>query len=191
MAEATRFRWTAAKPTMAPVECRPTLSQDAVQEFQVNRSNYSVELGGASGGTVNIISRSGSNAFHGSVYGFFRDDVLDAADPFATKLENDKAVRVKPPLSRQQFGATFGGPLIQDRTFFFGAFEGLDRDESSSVSVLTDDSIFSPTARQEAILATLPSNSAAALRQALTSSERTKDVFRTNSGVFPLHGNGL
>src|SRR5688572_21041017 len=167
---------------------RPTLSQDAVQEFQVNRSNYSVELGGASGGTVNIISRSGSNAFHGSVYGFFRDDALDAADPFATKLENDKAVRVKPPGNRQQFGATFGGPLIQQRTFFFGAFEGLDRDESSSVSVLTDDSIFSPTPDQEAILAALPPNSAAALRQALTSSERTKDVFRTNSGAFPFHG---
>jgi len=167
---------------------RPTLSQEAVQEFQVNRSNYSVELGGASGGTINIISRSGSNALHGSVFGFFRNDALDAADPFATKLENDRAVRVKPPADRQQFGATLGGPLIKQRTFFFGAFEGLDRDESSSVSVLTDPSIFAPTPQQEAILTTLPSGSAAALRGALTSSERTKDVFRTNSGIFPYRG---
>jgi hypothetical protein len=164
---------------------RPTLSQDAVQEFQVNRSNYSVELGGASGGTINIVSRSGTNSLHGSVYGFFRDDSLDAADPFATKFENGQAVRVKPPSNRQQFGATLGGPLIKGRTFFFGAFEGLDRDESSSVSVLTDESIFQPTPQQETILAGLPPASAAALRQALTSSERTKDLFRVNSGIFP------
>jgi len=167
---------------------RPTLSQEAVQEFQVNRSNYSVELGGASGGTVNIISRSGTNSLHGSVFGFFRNDALDAADPFATKLENDVAVRVKPPSDRQQFGATLGGPLIKQRTFFFAAFEGLDRDESSSVSVLTDPSIFNPTPQQEAILATLPPASASALRQALTSSERTKEVFRINSGIHPYHG---
>jgi hypothetical protein len=62
---------------------RPTLSQDAVQEFQVNRSNYSVEIGGASGGSIHIISRSGTNAWHGSAFGFFRDQALDARDPFA------------------------------------------------------------------------------------------------------------
>jgi hypothetical protein len=167
---------------------RPTLSQEAVQEFQINRSNYSVELGGASGGTITIVSRSGTNQLHGSVYGFFRDDALDAADPFATKFENNQAIRVKPPANRQQFGATLGGPVFGQRTFFFGAFEGLDRDESSSVSVLTDESIFNPTPQQEAILATLPPASAAALRQALTSSERTKELFRINSGIFPYRG---
>ena len=108
---------------------RPTLSQDAVREFQVNRSNYSVELGGASGGTINIVSRSGSQALSGSVYGFFRDHRLDAADPFATKLENGSPVRMKPAAHRQQFGATLGGPLGQSRTFFFGAIEGLTRRE--------------------------------------------------------------
>lgn len=164
---------------------RPTLSQDAVQEFQVNRSNYSVELGGASGGTINIISRSGSNTLHGSAYGFFRHDRLDAGDPFATKFENGKLTRLKPPSDRQQFGATLGGPLIANRTFFFAAFEGLDRDESNSVSVLTDESIFKPTAQQEAILANLPAGPAAGLRAALTASDRTKSLFSANSGVFP------
>ena len=164
---------------------RPTLSQDAVREFQVNRSNYSVELGGASGGTIDIVSRSGTNAIHGSVYGFFRDQVLDSADPFATRLENGSLTRVKPSADRQQFGVTLGGPLIRNRTFFFSAFEGLDRDEFSSVSVLTDESIFNPTPQQEAILATLPSSAAAGLRQALTSSTRTQELFRVNSGVFP------
>lgn len=164
---------------------RPTLSQDAVQEFQVNRSNYSAELGGASGGTINIISRSGTNTLHGSAYGFFRNDKMDAADPFATKFENGRLSRVKPPSDRQQFGATLGGPIKANRTFFFAAFEGLDRDESNSVSLLTDDSIFRPTAQQETILAGLPAGAAAGLRAALTASDRTKSLFLANSGVFP------
>ena len=164
---------------------RPTLSQDAVQEFQVNRSNYSVELGGASGGTISIISRSGTNTLHGSVYGFFRHDRLDAADPFATKLETGRLSRVKPASDRQQFGATLGGPIKANRTFFFAAFEGLDRDESTSIPVLTDESIFKPTPQQEAILAGLPAGPAAGLRAALTASERTKNLFIANSGVFP------
>jgi len=62
---------------------RPNLSQDAVQEFQINRSNYTAELGGAGGASINIVSKSGSNQIHGSLYGFFRNDVFDAADPFA------------------------------------------------------------------------------------------------------------
>jgi hypothetical protein len=167
---------------------RPTLNQDAVQEFQVNRSNYSAELGGASGGTINIISRSGSNAFHGSVFGFFRHDKLDAADPFATRFENGSLMRVKPPSDRQQFGATLGGPLVENRTFFFAAFEGLNRDEANAISVLTSESIFRPTPQQEAVLATLPAAPAAGLRAALTASERTRSFFSANSGVFPYRG---
>src|SRR3989449_7200446 len=62
---------------------RLTLSQEAVQEFQINRSNYSAELGGASGAAINIVSKSGTNQFHESFYGFFRNDAMDAADPFA------------------------------------------------------------------------------------------------------------
>src|SRR5206468_10413677 len=62
---------------------RLNVNQDAVQEFEVNRSNYSAELGSASGASVNIVTKSGSNDLHGSVYGFFRDDVMDSRDPFA------------------------------------------------------------------------------------------------------------
>jgi hypothetical protein len=62
---------------------RTTVSQDAVQEFQVNRSNYTAELGGASGATINIVTKSGTNDVHGSLFGFFRNDALDARDPFA------------------------------------------------------------------------------------------------------------
>src|SRR6266702_2849209 len=62
---------------------RPTMSQDAVQEFQINRSNYTADLGGASGATINIVSKSGGNQVHGSLFGFFRNDALDDRNPFA------------------------------------------------------------------------------------------------------------
>jgi hypothetical protein len=164
---------------------RPTLSQDAVQEFQINRANYSVEFGGSSGGTINIVSRAGTNALHGSVFGFFKDQRLDAADSFATTLERGRPVRVKPASRRQQSGATFGGPVVKNRTFFFSAFEGLHRNESQSISVLTNESIFEPTTDQKAVLESLPSPTADSLREALTSSNTTRELFRANSGVFP------
>src|SRR3989441_4434148 len=99
---------------------RLTLSQEAVQEFQINRSNYSAELGGASGAAINIVSKSGANRLHGTAYAFFRNDALDARDPFAfgpaLKPGNSfsliaRAQPVKPPLNRQQFGATAGFPI--------------------------------------------------------------------------------
>src|ERR1700719_597357 len=62
---------------------RLTVGQDAVQEFQINRSNYSADLGAATGASINIVTKSGSNNLHGSLYGFFRDDAMDARDPFA------------------------------------------------------------------------------------------------------------
>src|SRR5258706_10120580 len=62
---------------------RLNLSQDAVQEFQINRSNYEAELGGAGGASINIVSKSGTNDLHGSLFGFFRNDSMDARKPFA------------------------------------------------------------------------------------------------------------
>ena len=62
---------------------RPTVSQDAVQEFQVNRSNYTAELGGASGASINIVTKSGTNDVHGSLFNYVRNDAMDARDPFA------------------------------------------------------------------------------------------------------------
>ena len=167
---------------------RPTLNQEAVAEFQINRANYSAEFGGASGGILNIISKSGTRNWHGSAYGFFRTSGLDAADPFSRGLTNTGLTRLKPHSDRQQFGAALGGPLRRDRTFMFASFEGLERDESNAVSVLTDPSIFNPTPQQEAILAGLPAPQAAALRQALTSPQSTRDLFQVNSGVFPFEG---
>src|SRR5262249_15339406 len=184
---------------------RSTPSQEAVQEFQVNRSNYNAELGGASGCVINIASKTGTNNTHGSFFGFSRNQKLDAADPFAIVLEGDAVRRIKPDANRQQYGGTVGFPIIKDRTFFFGGYEGLRRRESSSVPVLTNLNIFQPTAGQTAIINTLAANSsstpvpcltgganlppaacASVLRAALTAKTSTQELFRANSGVFPF-----
>src|SRR5262249_3043174 len=92
----------------------------------------------------------------------------------------------KPPSSRQQFGGTLGGPVVKDRTFFFGGYEQLRRRESATVPVLTDLSIFQPTSEQNAILNSVPAAAAAPLRAALTAPQSTIDLFQRNSGVFPF-----
>ena len=168
---------------------RPTLSQEAVEEFQINRSNYTAELGGASGGVINIVSRGGGNRVRGTGFGFFRHQSLDAGDPFARVLEGAAVRRVKPDATRQQVGGSIGGPIKKDQTFFFAAAEFLNRDESNVVSILTDRSIFGATREQEAILSRLPEAAAAQLRGALTSSAATVRLFETNGGVTPFTGN--
>jgi hypothetical protein len=158
---------------------RLTLSQEAVQEFQINRSNYSAELGGASGAAINIVSKTGTNKVHGSLYGFFRNDAMDAADPFAISqalkpgdtfnpnLADLQGKNVKNSLSRQQFGGTLGLPIKKDKTFLFAAFEGLRQDAQNAVPLLTNTSIFRPEGdagnNQLAILGGLAGSSAPAV----------------------------
>jgi len=94
-------------------------SIDALEEFKVQTSTYSAEFGRSSGGVVNIQIKSGTNAFHGSVFEFLRNDKLDANDFF-----NNKNGRVKPPFKQNQFGGTLGGHIRRDKTFFFGDYQG-------------------------------------------------------------------
>src|SRR5579864_5075852 len=133
---------------------RLTVSQDAVQEFQINRSNYAADLGSATGASINIVTKSGSDNVHGAVYGFFRNDAMDARDPFAfnSALATDPTFAnfnttstgspIKNSLTRQQYGATIGFPIHKDKTFLFAAFEGLRQNSQNSVPLLTDSSIF-------------------------------------------------
>jgi hypothetical protein len=97
-----------------------TLGVDAIQEFSVITGNYSAEYGRTSGGVINAISKSGTNEFHGDVYEFLRNDVLDANDFFS-----NRAHQPRPTLRRNQFGAAGGGPIRKDRTFIFGDYEGI------------------------------------------------------------------
>lgn len=165
---------------------RPTVSQEAVQEFQVNRTNYSAEHGSSRGGVINIVTKSGTNDLHGSAFGFFRHQSFDAADPFALFYDGSTLKRVKPDANRQQYGATLGGPIAKDKTFFFLSYEGLRRREQRTVPVLTDNSIFGPTPAQNAILNQLPAAAAAQLRPALSTPASVQEMFRLNSGIFPF-----
>ncbi|MBI2682446.1 MAG: TonB-dependent receptor [Acidobacteriales bacterium] len=92
-----------------------SVSQDSVQEFQVNSSNFSAEYGRAAGAAVNTVTKSGTNAYHGSAYWYVRDNALGATNP-STVLNG---APFKPDDRRDQFGATLGGPIIKDRVFFF------------------------------------------------------------------------
>jgi hypothetical protein len=116
-----------------------TPSQEAVREFRVINSSYSTEFGRAVGGIVNIITKSGTNNLHGSVYEYFRNDKLDAGSILASPDLNSCAVPGDPnsggcsklnKLRQNQFGFTLGGPIIKNKTFFFGNYEGQRRRES-------------------------------------------------------------
>lgn len=94
------------------------VSPDAIAEFKVQTNTYSAEFGRSGGAVINASYRSGTNEFHGAAWIFNRNTVLNAVG-FFKPLGG-----VKPPLNRNQFGFTFGGPIIKDRTFFFGDYEG-------------------------------------------------------------------
>ncbi len=101
---------------------RSTVSQEAVQEFQVVTNSFAPEFGRSAGGVVNVVTKSGTNDLHGNVFEFLRDKRFQARNSFAPVA--------KPAFKRTQYGVTLGGPLDRDRTFFFFAFEQRRRDES-------------------------------------------------------------
>ncbi|MEZ5308671.1 MAG: carboxypeptidase-like regulatory domain-containing protein [Pyrinomonadaceae bacterium] len=101
---------------------RTTVSQEAVQEYQVATNSYAPEFGRATGGIVNVVTKRGTNDFSGNVFGFLRDKSIQARNPFAPVD--------KPDFRRTQWGATLGGPIVRDKTHFFAAYERRDRDES-------------------------------------------------------------
>ncbi len=101
---------------------KTTPSTDAVREFRVVNNTYSVEAGRAVGGIVNIITKSGTNDLHGSLYEYLRNDAVDARSELAAPGLNK--------LRQNQFGFTLGGPIRKNRTFFFGNYEGQRRSEN-------------------------------------------------------------
>ena len=95
-------------PTIQP-------TPDAIEEFRVISNTFDAEYGRNSGAVVNVITKSGTNHWHGNIYEYFRNKVLNAQGYFNT---------VNPQFNQNQFGGTFGGPVIKDRTFFFVSYEG-------------------------------------------------------------------
>jgi hypothetical protein len=101
---------------------RSTVSQEAVQEFQVVTNSFAAEFGRSAGGVVNVVTKSGTNELHGNIFGFLRHRSFQARNAFAP-IED-------PPFTRTQYGFTLGGPFDKGRTFFFFAFEQRRRNES-------------------------------------------------------------
>ena len=106
---------------------RSTVSQEAVQEFQLITNGYNAEYGRASGGIVNIITKSGTNDLHGSAYGYLRNRAIQAVNPFSTVTD--------PGYTRTQAGFTLGGPIKKDKTFFFLSYELTRRHETGFSSI--------------------------------------------------------
>ncbi len=115
---------------------RATFSQEAVREFQVLTNSYSAEFGKASGGVVNIVTKSGTNTPAGNAFFFFRDETLNAKEHFEKfNPAGQRIDREKAPYSQKQFGGTFGGPLKRDRSFVFLSFERLDIQANNFVNI--------------------------------------------------------
>ena len=116
---------------------------DAIAEFKVQQANYSAEFGQGGGTITQIVSKSGTNRFHGSAFEYIRNSYFDAANYFSSTGVS--------PLQRNEFGATIGGPIIRDRTFFFGEYAGFRQLTGTPTLMLV------PTAAQRTGLVTIGS----------------------------------
>src|SRR3954454_3873329 len=115
-------------------------SMDAIQEFQVNANSYPAEVGRASGGVINVITKSGTNEFHGSAFEFYRDKGMNA-----NTFVNNRVGARKNPYHFNQFGGTLGGRIIKDKLFFFFSYDGQRNAQTQIVTPVTPppaDSVF-------------------------------------------------
>lgn len=141
------------------------VSVDALEEFRVSSSTYSAEYGRNPGGQFSLVTRSGTNQWHGTVFDYLRNDAFDANNWF-----NDFFKKAEPPLRQNDFGGTFGGPVLKNKTFFFFSYEGLRLTQPQAASIS-----YVPTA-------ILRQNAPAPLQQVL-------NAFPVANG--PDQGNGL
>ena len=118
---------------------RATVSQEAVQEFQLIMSNYMPEFGRATGAVINIVTKSGTNTVHGNLFGYLRHKSLQARNPFSVQVDpaTGNAAAVKQAYTRAQFGATLSGPLQKDKTFYFLSYEATRRQETGFTNIGT------------------------------------------------------
>ena len=134
------------------------VSLDAMQEFRIQTSSFAPEFGRTPGGQISVVTRSGTNQFHGTAFEYFRNDVLDAKDWFANFN------RLPKPAERQNdFGGVFGGPILKDKTFFFFSYEGLRLRQPATQETVVPDT----TSRQQAPAAMQPYLSAYPIQNGL------------------------
>jgi len=120
-------------------QTRLQISEDAVEEYRVNSALYDVEYGTQAGGQINVVTKSGSNDFHGTAFGYLRNSVFDARnfDDFAPDPAGNLTVPAILPFRMGQYGMTVGGPIKKDKTFFFLSYEGLRQlQESTSLGTI-------------------------------------------------------
>jgi hypothetical protein len=98
---------------------------DAIAEFKILSHNANAEFGRNTGSTTNIVTRSGTNSYHGAAWEFLRNDAMDSSDHFTRTVQ---------PLKQNQFGGSFGGPIVKDKTFFFGYYEGFRNRQGETVA---------------------------------------------------------
>jgi hypothetical protein len=110
---------------IATIIVKPSI--DALQEVRVDTNMYSAEVGRAGGAVVNMITKSGTNGFHGTLFEFLRNDKLDAKNFFNVPQAGNPLAGVKPEFRQNQFGGSVGGPIRKDKTFFFADYEGFRR----------------------------------------------------------------
>ena len=115
-------------------DTRLGVSLDAVAEFRVNSAVYTAESGAGGGGQINVVSKTGTNAFHGTGFEFFRNDAMNARGPFGAAT--------LPALTQNQFGGNFGGPIRKNRSFFFANYEAFRQDTSSNAIGFTPSASF-------------------------------------------------
>jgi hypothetical protein len=149
-------------------------SQEVIREFEVITSGGIAEFGRASGGVVNIVTQSGSNSYRGRVYGFLRNQRFDARNPLSP---------TKDPLTQAQYGASFGGPLRRDRTFFFSNFEQT-RLNNAAVITITPANVAAVNATLDRIGYTGARISTGVVP---TGFDTTNFLFRVDHGVSPSH----
>jgi len=119
---------------------RSTVSQEAVQEFQMILSNYNAEYGNATGGVVNIVTKSGTNDIHGDAFGYLRNRAFQARNPFSFDVDptTGNLDPIKQAYTRVQTGLTIGGPIVKDKTFYFFSYEYTQREETGFSSIGED-----------------------------------------------------
>jgi hypothetical protein len=123
----------------------PIPSPDALQEFKIQTTNYDAGFGRDAGANVDVVTKTGTNQFHGALWEFFRNDIFNANDTFL-KI----AGRPRPAMKQNQFGATLGGPILKDKLFFFGTYQGTRQINGLSAGSLQTVSLFPLTDNRSA-----------------------------------------